>query len=83
MGLGELLKAYFYWKGWRSLWKRGRKSNQEAIEDILNQISISGKTVVETEEVERSPLIESKPKASTDDELYEKERQVGIDNYHW
>jgi len=83
VGLGEILKGYLYWKGWRSLWKRGRKANQESIEELLNQISISGKTVSETEEVERTPLIESKAKSFTDIELYEKERQVGIKNYHW
>ena len=83
MGLGEIRKAYLYWKGWRSLWKRGRKANQEAIEGILNQISISGKTVTETEEVERHPVAENKPKSFTDSELYEKERKVGVETYHW
>jgi len=83
VGLGEILKGYLYWKGWRSLWKRGRKANQEAIEDLLNQIRISGKTVSETEEVERVPIMESKSKSFTDSELYEKERQVGIEIHHW
>tara|TARA_Y100001973_G_C5198878_1_gene336215 strand:- start:753 stop:998 length:246 start_codon:yes stop_codon:yes gene_type:complete len=81
MGLGELLRSYWYWRSWRSWGVKGRQQQIQAIERELNAIQVEAPVVVMPEQVEIIPP--DRPYAPSEADLYQKEKQTGKQESYW